>query len=101
MNLIWKWLATRAASGWILGICGIALAFAVGYIQQLRVDAARCKATEEVSEQVERLTERVARNVERDADEQIRSIRQSPDECAGARVPDSILDSLRAQPRKD
>jgi hypothetical protein len=96
-RLIWKWLATRAASFWIASVAGIALTVAVGYVQQLRVKAARCQGQEDIREQVERLTDRVVKNIEETTDDQIRAIRQTPDQCADLPVPDVVIDSLRSR----
>ena len=93
-----KWLFAfmrSPVSGWIgAGAVTISLGLLV-YIQQLRVEAAHCKGRESVQEQVDRLTDKVVKGIEQSAADDVRAIRQEPDACADARLPDTVLDSLR------
>ena len=95
MGRFWAWLATRAASFYILGTMSVLLSGSVWYVQQLRVRAAECEGRQEAYEVVGRLTERLARDIDRRAGETIEDIEDTVDDCLDAAGPESARKFLR------
>ena len=95
MGRFWAWLATRAASFYILGTMSLVLTGSVYWIQQLRVAAAECEGRQEAYEVVGRLTERLARDIDRRAGETIEDIENTIDDCLDADGPESAVGFLR------
>lgn len=90
-----KWLATRAASFWIMGIAGVAIAALVFYIQQGRVCCAKLEGINQSQVLIDSLTEEVKEGIDRETDEDIRAARQTPDECLSTPMPDELVERLR------
>lgn len=91
----WQWLATRAASFWILGIALTSMGGLGIYIQQLRVDAAFCTGKRSAQPAIDRLTDRIIDRIEKDTQEKLDAIEQVQDECAGTDASADVLDVLR------
>jgi hypothetical protein len=76
-------------------------AFGAGaiWVQQLRVEAARCRGADDAQELVQRLTDRVVDGIRQESDEVIETMRDSTAEsdkgCLDAKGPASAIDYLR------
>lgn len=92
MRVFWAWLATRAASFWIAGLSAVALAFTVGWVQELRVRAAICGTTLTQQGRINDLTKLVIENLEERNDERKERLDEASDECLDRLVPDSLRD---------
>ena len=98
---LWKWIATRAATAWVLALAVAAVSALGIYIQQLRVDAARCIGREEAQVLIDKLTDRQIETIEEEADQAVHDIPGTTNEedrdCLSARGPQSAIDFLRDQ----
>ena len=95
MARLWGWLATRAASFYILGFMSVLLSGSIWYVQQLRVKAAACEGRADAQVLVDRLTERLNQDIQEEADEAVNEIENAEDECLDADGPDAAIDFLR------
>jgi len=84
-----KW-ASKAASNIMLGILALILITGVGYVQQLRVKAAKCEASEYLVDRNEALADRLATELGKDRDEAIEIIENAQSDCLDASV-DELL----------
>ena len=93
-----KWIATRwataAVSNWLVIVGITAVASLMLYIQQLRVDAARCKGQQDVAAQLESLRSQLIERTRQDRKEALDELSQIPsDDCLNRRSP--LNDILR------
>lgn len=103
--MIWKWLATRAASGWIAlaGFAALTTAY-VAYdlrgdkIVELEHDLLACKGNARQTRAIEKLSEKVTEQLQEKADDDIDSLKAIPDECYQLDGPSPLNDILR-EPR--
>lgn len=78
---VWVWLATRAASAWIAA-GAFALVGTLGiYVQQLRVEAARCESIDELRQQVEGFKKEIKRERAEDYADIRESLQAVEDSC--------------------
>ena len=93
MSRIWLWLATRQATAWVAAVLLAVIALGVGYVQQLRVEAARCQGRESVQAQLDDLTDKVVKGIRKETKEAVSEIEDLADDgCLDRPVPDSLRD---------
>ena len=93
MSRIWLWLATRQATAWVAAVLLAVIALGVGYVQQLRVEAARCQGRESVQAQLDYLTDKVVTGIRKETDDAVEQIEDLADDgCLDRPVPDSLRD---------
>lgn len=103
--MIWRWLATRAASGWIAaaGIAGAgALWFAWDHrgdqIADLTIELQDCRGSAKQAGQIKRLVERVQEQAQKEANSQIEKLDRLPGEDCYLLDGPSPLDELLSNP---
>lgn len=98
MAWVWKFMATRAASGWLVAAI-IAIVAAGGvYVQNLRLQVAKCQATNDMLERNERLADRIEEGIRAKENNRVDDIEGGSHPCLDMRV-DELLgdkDSLEA-----
>jgi len=82
-------------SGWLAMVLLAGVVAGGWYVKNLQIEAARCEGKEEIRGQLEELTDRVVDDIAEDTDEKIRAIRQDPEACLDAKLPESVRDGLR------
>lgn len=83
------------ASGWLAVVALAALSALGWYIQDLKIDAARCAGQDDIRGQLEVLTDKVVKDIDEHEDANVRAVREASGPCLGERVPDVIVDGLR------
>lgn len=78
-----------------MSIAGIALAVAVGYIQELRVENARNEAYEELQVVIDNLTNELVEKIRQETNEDIEARLKSDDPCLSTPLPDELAERLR------
>jgi uncharacterized membrane-anchored protein YhcB (DUF1043 family) len=93
LNKLWLWLATRQATAWVAAILLAVIALGVGYVQQLRVEAAHCRGRESVQAQLDDLTDKVVKGIHRETKDAVEQIEDLADDgCLDRVVPDGLRD---------
>lgn len=100
--MIWKWLATRAASGWIaLAGFGLLTTAYVAYdlrgdkIVELERDLRECEGNPRQTRAIEKLSEKVTEQLQERADDEIDRLKAIPDGCYRLDGPSPLNDILR------
>ena len=93
MSRVWLWLATRQATAWVAAILLAVIGVGVAYVQQLRVEAARCQGRESVQAQIDHLTDKVVKGIQQETEDAVEQIEDLADDgCLDRPVPDGLRD---------
>lgn len=93
---ILRFSASHSSTAWLLAI---GLTFATGaiwYVQQLRVKAARCEASQEIMGRYERLADRLERELSDELERDEKALRDAVHPCLDVRTDELLRDPLDA-----
>jgi hypothetical protein len=93
VSRVWLWLATRQATAWVAAVLLAVIGISATYIQQLRVEAARCQGRESVQAQIDHLTDKVVKGIRKETESAVDEIEDLADDgCLDRVVPDGLHD---------
>ena len=99
--MIWGWLATRAASGWIalagfalIGTCYVAYDHRGDRIADLEMQLLECNGTAKQAKAIRELSKRVTEQLQEEADGDVEQLNALPNDCYPLDGP-SPLDRVR------